>query len=170
MPLDATWQLGGPTEIFYRLGDSWRSYCEEMSSDEFDKCITCKVEVKDEDQALQCEGWEHIHCIKMCDKPSQACYEALMQTPCKALLFTCSWCKGTLVPVDTCRDDARQCPSTERPLWTAPGWQESWSRASEVWERDAEVRAQVCRGLAGGIEESAREGTTWVVGAPYGRS
>ena len=67
-----------------------------MSSDEFDKCITCKVEVKNEDQALQCdlcEGWEHIHCIKMCDIPSQACYEALMQTPCKALLFTCSWCK-----------------------------------------------------------------------------
>ena len=66
-----------------------------------DQCITCGVDVKDEDQALQCdlcEGWEHINCIRMCDRPSQACYDALTQTPCKLLLFTCSRCKrkGTL--------------------------------------------------------------------------
>ena len=65
------------------------------------QCITCGVDVKDEDQALQCdlcEGWEHINCIRMCDRPSQACYNALTQTPCKSLLFTCSRCKrkGTL--------------------------------------------------------------------------
>ena len=58
-----------------------------------DQCITCGVDVKDEDQALQCdlcEGWEHINCIRMCDRPSQACYDALTQTPCNLLLFTCS--------------------------------------------------------------------------------
>jgi len=65
-----------------------------------DQCITCEVDVKNEDQALQCdlcEGWEHIR-LRLCDRPSQACYDALTQTPCKSLLFTCSWCKrkGTL--------------------------------------------------------------------------
>ena len=75
-----------------------------MSSDDLqlaDKCITCKNQVRDEEPALQCdlcEGWEHIHCVKMCDRPSQACYAALVETPCKSLLFTCSRCrrKGTL--------------------------------------------------------------------------
>jgi len=35
-----------------------------------DQCIMCEVDVKEEDQALQCdlcEGWEHINCIRMCD-------------------------------------------------------------------------------------------------------
>ena len=53
-------------------------------------------------QALQCnicECWEHLQCIKVCDRPTMQCYNALTESPCKSIVFTCSRCrrKGTLV-------------------------------------------------------------------------
>ena len=36
-------------------------------------CSTCKREVLDEEEALLrdiCEWWEHLQCIKVCDRPT----------------------------------------------------------------------------------------------------
>ena len=64
-------------------------------------CSTCKKEVLDEEQALLCdicEWWEHLQCIKVCERPTIQCYNVLTELPCKSIVFTCSRCrrKGTL--------------------------------------------------------------------------
>ena len=46
-----------------------------------DRCVTCGKEVKEDDEALQCdlgEVWEHLICIKVCDRPTNDCYAALL--------------------------------------------------------------------------------------------
>jgi len=61
-----------------------------------DACVTCGKEVKEEDKALQCdlcEMWEHLKCIKVCDRPSHECYAALSQSVCKSLFFYCTKCR-----------------------------------------------------------------------------
>ena len=40
-----------------------------------DACVTCGEEVKEEDEVLQCdlwEEWEHLKCIKVCNRDSHA--------------------------------------------------------------------------------------------------
>ena len=64
-------------------------------------CSTCKREVLDEEEALLCdicEWWEHLKCIKECDRPTAQCYNVLTESPSKSIVFTCSRCrrKGTL--------------------------------------------------------------------------
>ena len=66
-----------------------------------DACVTCGEEGKEEDEALQCDlckVWEHLRCIKVCDRPSHECYSVLIQSVSKVLLFVCTKCrcKGTL--------------------------------------------------------------------------
>ena len=65
-------------------------------------CCTCRKEVLDEEQALLCdicEWWEHLKCIKECDRPTAQCYNVLTESASKSIVFTCSRCrcKGTLV-------------------------------------------------------------------------
>ena len=47
---------------------------------------------------VRCEQWEHIECIRVCDRPSLELYTLLSVTPSKALVFMCTACrrKGTL--------------------------------------------------------------------------
>lgn len=64
-------------------------------------CSTCKKEVLDDQQALLCdicEWWEHLQCIKVCDRPTAPCYNVLIESPCNSIVFTTSRCrrKGTL--------------------------------------------------------------------------
>ena len=64
-------------------------------------CSTCEKEVLEDQEALLCdlcEWWEHVHCMKVCDRPSTQCYKALTELPCNSIVFTCSRCrrKGTL--------------------------------------------------------------------------
>jgi len=64
-----------------------------------DRCVTCGQEVKEDDEALQCdlcEVWEHLTCIKLCDRPTNDCYAALSQSLCKSLVFTCTKCRRKL--------------------------------------------------------------------------
>ena len=67
-----------------------------------DACVTCGEGVKEEDEALQCdlcEVWEHLRCIKVCNRPYYECYSVLIQSVSKVLLFvsTNCRCKGILV-------------------------------------------------------------------------
>ena len=64
-------------------------------------CSTCKKEVLEDQEALLCdlcEWWEHVQCIKVCDRPTTQCYQVLTESPCNSIVFTCSRCrrKGTL--------------------------------------------------------------------------
>ena len=55
-----------------------------------DACVTCGEEVKEDNEALQCdlcEVWEHLKCIKVCIRPSHECYVAITQSVCKSLVF-----------------------------------------------------------------------------------
>ena len=74
---------------------------EESVHSKLFPCTTCQVEVRDHDQALQCElceQWEHVECIKVCDRPSLELYTVLSVSSSKAIVFTCTSCrrKGTL--------------------------------------------------------------------------
>ena len=73
----------------FQRGSEWRTK------------MLVSLAVKEEDKALQCdlwEVWEHMRCIKVCDRPSHECYSVLIQSVGKALLFVCTKCrcKGTL--------------------------------------------------------------------------
>jgi len=65
-----------------------------------DTCVTCKREVKQDDRALHCDlckVWEHLICIKVCDRPTNESYIALTQSLYRSLIFACMKCrhKGT---------------------------------------------------------------------------
>ena len=64
-------------------------------------CVVCKGDVGDKERALQCEmceDWEHVDCIKECEHPNGALYDALVRCPTKCLSFICTHCckKGSL--------------------------------------------------------------------------
>jgi len=74
---------------------------DEEAAQKVSPCSTCQAEVEDQDAALLCEiceQWEHIECIRVCDRPSLELYTLLSVTPSKALVFMCTACrrKGTL--------------------------------------------------------------------------
>ena len=51
-------------------------------------CVLCEVDVSDTDKALQCElckNWEHVDCIKECERPDGKLYEALVR--CRTKMF-----------------------------------------------------------------------------------
>jgi len=63
---------------------------------EEDPCVTCRRPVKEDEAALACdlcEKWEHVACIRQCDKLSDALYTALVGCRSKALLYVCSVCR-----------------------------------------------------------------------------
>ena len=65
-------------------------------------CVLCKVDVGDTDKALQCElckNWEHVDCIRECERPDGTLYEALVRCHTKCLSFVCTRCrkKGSLI-------------------------------------------------------------------------
>jgi len=67
-----------------------------------DACITYKEEVKQGNKALQChfcKVWEHLRCMKVCDRPTNECYTALTHFLWKSSIFACTKFrrKGTLV-------------------------------------------------------------------------
>jgi len=66
---------------------------EESVHSKLFPCTTCQVEVRDHDQALQCElyeQWEHVECIKVCDRPSLELYTVLSVLLSNAIVFTCT--------------------------------------------------------------------------------
>ena len=57
-------------------------------------CVMCGGELKDE--ALQCDlcnVWEHLRCIKVCNRLFHECYSALTQSVSMSLLFACMKCR-----------------------------------------------------------------------------
>lgn len=62
-----------------------------------DPCVTCKSEVEPEHKAMECdlcEEWEHLWCIKECDRPSEELYAVLMKCRgSKAIQYVCSRCR-----------------------------------------------------------------------------
>ena len=62
---------------------------EEAALNKVFPCSMCHEEVEDHDAALVhdvCEQWEHIECIKVCDRPSLELYTLLSVTSSKAFV------------------------------------------------------------------------------------
>ena len=58
-----------------------------------DNCVTCEETTSAEDQAMECDlcdGWEHVGCVRQCDRLSHELYEALKTCRSKALLYVCT--------------------------------------------------------------------------------
>ena len=65
-------------------------------------CVVCEGDVGDKERALQCEiceDWEHVDCIRECERPDGALYDALVRCRTKCLSFICTRCrkKGSLI-------------------------------------------------------------------------
>ena len=65
-------------------------------------CVVCKEDVGNSDKAFQCElceDWEHVDCIRECERPDSTLYDALVRCRTKCLSFICTRCrkKGSLV-------------------------------------------------------------------------
>ena len=61
-----------------------------------DDCRTCRKEVEQEERALMCDfckGWEHVSCVRECDTPSEALYDALVSCRSKAIVYGCTSCQ-----------------------------------------------------------------------------
>ena len=62
-----------------------------------DLCVTCKSVVEVDHRAMECdlrEQWEHMCCVKECDRPSDDLYDALMKSiGSKAILYVCTRCR-----------------------------------------------------------------------------
>ena len=59
-------------------------------------CVSCGKEVATDHKAILCdlcESWEHVECMRMGDRPSEALYEAMVSCRSKALTFTCTDCR-----------------------------------------------------------------------------
>jgi len=106
------YKFGGPTKIqAYQVSvDCGSDNLRQMSTDygqidndgvaHEDACVTCGEEVKEEDEALHCdlcEVWEHLKCIKVCDRPSHECYVNTVGMQVTGFNCTKSRRKGTLV-------------------------------------------------------------------------
>ena len=62
----------------------------QLAMNTTDPGSTCKREVLDMEQALFCdicEWWEHLDCIRVNDKLSQQCYNALIESRCNSIVF-----------------------------------------------------------------------------------
>ena len=65
-------------------------------------CVVCKKDVGNDDKAFQCEvceEWEHVDCIRECERPDSSLYDCLVRCRTKCLSFICTRCrkKGSLV-------------------------------------------------------------------------
>ena len=61
-----------------------------------DNCVTCKEVVSVEQDAMECDfcdSWEHVTCIRECDRVDHELYEALMKSRSKNILYMCSKCR-----------------------------------------------------------------------------
>jgi len=64
--------------------------------------VICNKDVGNTDKAFQCEvceDWEHVDCIRECERPDSTLYEALVRCHTECLSFICIRCrkKGSLV-------------------------------------------------------------------------
>ena len=64
--------------------------------------VSCEKETTAQDRTMAydlCEGWEHMSCLRQCDKLSGEIYAALMECRSKALLYVCTVCrkKGSII-------------------------------------------------------------------------
>jgi len=65
-------------------------------------CVVCKKDVSNEDKAFQCElceEWEHVDCIRECERSDNTLYDGLVKCRTKCLSFICTRCckKGSLI-------------------------------------------------------------------------
>ena len=65
-------------------------------------CVTCSKEVGVEDRAMMCdlcEKWEHVECIRLGDRPTEALYTELVRCRTRSLVFSCTicWMKGSVM-------------------------------------------------------------------------
>ena len=59
-------------------------------------CVTCSKDVGVEDQALMCdlcEKWEHVECIRLSDRPTEALYTELVRCRTRSLIVLCTKCR-----------------------------------------------------------------------------
>ena len=59
-------------------------------------CVTCSKEVGVEDRAMMCdlcEKWEHVECIRLGDRPTEALYTELVRCRTRSLVFLCTICR-----------------------------------------------------------------------------
>ena len=56
-------------------------------------CVVCKKDVSNTDKAFQCdccEDWEHVECVRECERPDDTLYEALVSCRTKSILVVCT--------------------------------------------------------------------------------
>ena len=69
-----------------------------------DECVTRKEVVSTEQPAMECDfcdSWEHVACVRECDRVDHELYEALMKSRSKNILYMCSKCRK-LGPISKC--------------------------------------------------------------------
>ena len=60
-------------------------------------CVSCEKPTTADDEAMACDvcdNWEHVGCLRQCDKLSKELYEALKGCRTRALLYVCTHCRG----------------------------------------------------------------------------
>jgi len=58
-------------------------------------CLVCKKDVSNDDKAFQCkvcEEWEHVDCIRECERLDSSLYDGLVRCRTKCLSFVCTRC------------------------------------------------------------------------------
>ena len=57
-------------------------------------CVSCKKPTTADEKPNMCDNWEHIGCLRHCDKLSEELYEALKGCRSRALLYVCTRCRA----------------------------------------------------------------------------
>jgi len=52
------------------------NYGQSSDKEHEDRCVTCGKEVKEDNEVNQCDLWEHLTCIKVCDRPTNDHYHS----------------------------------------------------------------------------------------------
>ena len=60
-------------------------------------CVSCKKPTAADEEAMACDvcdNWEHVGCLRHCDRLSKELYEALKGCRSRALLYVCTRCRA----------------------------------------------------------------------------
>ena len=61
-----------------------------------DQCATCGKIVGETQDALSCDlcsKWERVCCVRLRERPSEALYQALVDSNTRCLIYVCSCCR-----------------------------------------------------------------------------
>ena len=80
--------------LFRKCENQWN--CSSVKVNNENSHVTCSKDVGVEDQALVCdlcEKWEHMECIQLSDRPTEALYAESVRCRTRPLIFLCTKCQ-----------------------------------------------------------------------------